>query len=113
MALVFDAGLQLERTALAWRRTIAAMLVGALLAIRILPEVFGFWTLIVGALGAVTAVTLLVAAHQRYRAANCGLLSVTGPVLASGGKLVFLTAALTFVASAIATVAVIVKAFVG
>src|SRR6185503_9375612 len=47
-----DAGLQAERTALAWRRTCLALLAGSLVATRILPEFFGAWSALLGVTGA-------------------------------------------------------------
>lgn len=64
----FDSGLQPERTALAWRRTALAIAVGALVAVRLLPELFGVWSIIPAGAGLVLAVIILVAAHHRYRA---------------------------------------------
>ncbi|WP_431219901.1 DUF202 domain-containing protein [Leifsonia xyli] len=68
MTTPFDAGLQPERTALAWRRTSLALLAGSLIAARILPELFGPWSALVGIAGAATAAALLAATHHRYRA---------------------------------------------
>jgi uncharacterized membrane protein YidH (DUF202 family) len=62
-----DAGLQAERTALAWRRTCLALLAGSLVATRILPELFGAWSALLGVAGAVCAGLLLVAIQRRYR----------------------------------------------
>lgn len=63
----FDAGLQLERTALAWRRTSLSLVVGSLAGARLLPEVWGPAGLIVGGVGILAAVALYVLAHRRYR----------------------------------------------
>lgn len=63
----FDVGLQPERTALAWRRTALALVVGAVVGIRVLPALLGPWALIPAGLGIVLAVLLLVASHVRYR----------------------------------------------
>ena len=63
----FDAGLWVERTALAWRRTALAVAVGSLAALRILPEVLGAWALIPTALGAGVAIVALGLTHRRYR----------------------------------------------
>jgi uncharacterized membrane protein YidH (DUF202 family) len=47
----FDPGLQPERTALAWRRTTISLMLGSLVALRLLPPVLGQWSLAVGFLG--------------------------------------------------------------
>ena len=47
----FDPGLQPERTALAWRRTTISLMVGSLVALRLLPPVLGQWSLAFGFLG--------------------------------------------------------------
>lgn len=64
--VLFDAGLQPERTALAWRRTALALTAAALVAVRILPEVFGIWAVVPAGLGLAAAVGVLVAAHHRH-----------------------------------------------
>ena len=64
--VLFDAGLQPERTALAWRRTALALTAAALVAVRILPEVFGAWAVVPALLGLVAAVATLVLAHRRH-----------------------------------------------
>jgi uncharacterized membrane protein YidH (DUF202 family) len=64
----FDPGLQPERTALAWRRTALAITVGALVAVRILPEKLGLWAILPAGAGLVLATCILVAAHHRYQA---------------------------------------------
>lgn len=63
----FDAGLQPERTALAWRRTALALVVGAVVGIRVLPALLGTWALVPAGAGIVLAVVLLIASHARYR----------------------------------------------
>lgn len=62
----FDAGLQPERTALAWRRTGLALAVGALVGVRILPAVLGDWALIPAGAGLIVAFVVLWASHRRY-----------------------------------------------
>jgi uncharacterized membrane protein YidH (DUF202 family) len=72
---LFDAGLQPERTELAWRRTALALGVGSLIALRMLPAALGnpWWTL-AGAAGLLTAALLWVAARRRYVATTTILL---------------------------------------
>lgn len=64
----FDPGLQPERTALAWRRTALAVAVGALITVRILPELLGTWAIVPAGAGLILALLILVATHHRYRA---------------------------------------------
>lgn len=66
--MLFDPGLQPERTELAWRRTALALGVGSLVAARLLPEAFqhAAWAF-VGLAGLVAATVLWVAARRRYR----------------------------------------------
>ena len=72
---LFDRGLQLERTELAWRRTALSVGAGSLLALRLLPSVLGHprW-LLPGAVGVLFAGWLWVAARARARRANDALL---------------------------------------
>lgn len=63
---VFDAGLQPERTALAWRRTALALTTASLVAMRILPETLGPWAVVPASLGLGLSVGILVAAQRRH-----------------------------------------------
>ncbi|MGY1839432.1 MULTISPECIES: DUF202 domain-containing protein [unclassified Modestobacter] len=64
---VFDAGLQAERTALAWRRTALAMAVGAVGAGRLAVPVLGVLALLAAAVGLVQAALVAGASRRRYR----------------------------------------------
>ncbi|MFB7893636.1 DUF202 domain-containing protein [Microbacterium sp. NPDC056044] len=104
----FDAGLQLERTALAWRRTGLALAVGALLAVRVLPGHFGAWVLIPAGSGLVLSVVVAAHAQLRYLAVHRRLTSSVEddriPLL-DGRLLIFVTASmLTVGASLLAAV---------
>ncbi|WCI09240.1 DUF202 domain-containing protein [Arthrobacter sp. OVS8] len=84
----FDAGLQPERTALAWRRTALAVAVGSLAALRILPEVLGLWALVPAALGAAVSLVALIVTQRRYRRIHTILTTSAGDRVAlSGGAL--------------------------
>ncbi|MCJ1700307.1 DUF202 domain-containing protein [Rathayibacter festucae] len=64
----FDAGLQPERTALAWRRTALALTGGSLVAARVLPPLLGVWSLLPAGAALLLSIGVLVASHHRYRA---------------------------------------------
>ncbi|QJU55132.1 DUF202 domain-containing protein [Herbiconiux sp. KACC 21604] len=104
---VFDPGLQPERTALAWRRTALALLVGSLVALRILPEVFGTWAVALGLVGVVAAGALLWAVHRRYSTHHRLLTDEGDRAALAGGRLI---AALTLfcVAAAALTLALVI-----
>lgn len=63
------AGLQLERTALAWRRTVLALLVASLAGVRVLFGTFGYAAIAVGGVGLALALLLRGMAGRRVRAA--------------------------------------------
>ena len=62
---LFDPGLQPERTALAWRRTVLSLLVGGLLALRVLPRSLGAWSFAASLLGLTITAVLWVLAQRR------------------------------------------------
>ena len=98
----FDAGLQLERTALAWRRTTLSLVVGSLAGARILPEVWGPAGLIVAGVGILASVALFVLAHRRFRLQSGRLRSAepladgTLPALMAAAVLAVAVVALVF-----------------
>ena len=94
----FDPGLQPERTALAWRRTALALVVGSLLGLRVLPQLLGPGGLAVAAAGVIAALGVLGAAHLRYRRVHRILTSGSagpGTTALPGGALPALVAGLT------------------
>ena len=104
----FDAGLQPERTALAWRRTALAVAVASLVALRILPEVLGSWALIPAALGAGVSFVAIVITQRRYRRIHTVLTSSESDRVAlSGGVLPALMAVATFGGGVMALVAAV------
>jgi putative membrane protein len=64
----FDAGLQPERTALAWRRTSLSITVGALISLRVLPHYWGPLGFFLAGVGVALSLTMIVLAHRRYQA---------------------------------------------
>ncbi|WP_232667443.1 DUF202 domain-containing protein [Pseudonocardia sp. TRM90224] len=102
---LFDPGLQPERTWLAWRRTLLALAVGALVALRLLPPVLGtpaFWMSLVGLL---LCGALWVLAGRRAATGRRALLA--GPLPLPGGGLLFAVAALVTAAGALGLVWVV------
>lgn len=99
----FDPGLQPERTALAWRRTALALVVGSLLGLRALPPLLGPAGLAVAGAGVAAALTVLTLSHRRHRrvhriltAAQTAAQPAADPRVAlPGGALPALVAALT------------------
>jgi uncharacterized membrane protein YidH (DUF202 family) len=62
-----DRGSQVERTALAWRRTTLALAAGALVSLRVLPGVLGLWSFGAGILGLALAGLLWLLSGRRHR----------------------------------------------
>lgn len=86
---LFDRGLQPERTALAWRRTTISLVVGAAVAVRILPPVLGMWSILAIVVGFGLAGTIGMLAGRRARAAYRSLLAGR-PAPPAGGLLLIL-----------------------
>lgn len=74
----FHAGLQSERTALAWQRTTLASAVGFLVAARLLVEFFGILSFLVAAIGLVITAVLFMIGHRRYRSTHRLLVGSAG-----------------------------------
>lgn len=87
---VFDEGLQLERTALSWQRTLLALIVGSLVAGRGLHPLVGDVSWLIAGLGVAAGIAGIIVARRRYLAAHRRL--VADPVsLAGGAALIALT----------------------
>lgn len=83
---LFDPGLQPERTALAWRRTLLTMAVGALIALRLLPSALGTWSLVGGIVWLLTTTVLWTCAGRRAGRTRLALLAAP-PAMPSGALL--------------------------
>ena len=85
-----DPGLQPERTALAWRRTVLALAVGALVSLRLMSPVLGVWSVAVGLTGLALAAAMWVLSARRSDQATQALLHGAGHL--PGGGLLLLHA---------------------
>lgn len=68
-----DAGLQPERTALAWRRTALAVIVGSLVAARLLTPTDGPLSLLLATAGGIGGLLLFVAVAPRRQRLDASL----------------------------------------
>jgi hypothetical protein len=95
----FDAGLQPERTALAWRRTALAVATVSLIGLGIIPERVGPWALLSAGMGLVVALVMTIGSHFRYRSNHSALTTVTqARILLPDGRFLVFIAALTALA---------------
>jgi putative membrane protein len=86
-----DPGLQPERTELAWRRTLLSIAVGALVSVRVLPEVLGEWTIVTGLVGvALTGVLWILARRRHARVTAVFRAEAPGGRMPGGGLLLAL-----------------------
>jgi hypothetical protein len=102
----WDPGLQPERTQLAWRRTVAAVAIGALVSLRVLPPALGSWAVAASGAGLLAGGALWVAAARRARSVD-RLLRSPGARLPDGALLLGLVVVVTC-GAALAVVAVAV-----
>jgi hypothetical protein len=86
--LLFDPGLQPERTELAWRRTILSIAVGAIVALRILPSTLGRWSIGAGVTGLALTAALWLLARRRSSLTKRALLRCDRPL--PGAALLFI-----------------------
>lgn len=84
----FDPGLQPERTALSWQRTLLVLGAALVAASRALLELFGVVSYALAGVGLVAVVVLSVVTQRRYRTVHRHLTTVDPRSLPSGGRLV-------------------------
>lgn len=111
MNRLFDAGLQPERTELAWRRTALSLAVGSLIAMRLLPVQFGdvVWVL-AGIAGLVASGAIGILARRRFRTVTTRLLREDDAALMPGAAVLFV---LTLFAVAVGAIAVAIVLVAG
>ncbi|WP_341975872.1 DUF202 domain-containing protein [Microbacterium sp. LTA6] len=93
---LFDPGLQLERTALAWRRTAVALVIGSLFVLRVVPVVSPTsWmqglVLLPALLGFALAIWTWIRGGARYRGVAKALVR-GAPIPGAGGEFLTLAA---------------------
>lgn len=111
-----DAGLQPERTALAWSRTALSMVVGGAVGVRVLPTLLGPVGLVVALAVVVAGAVLGLVARRRVDRAAAVLVrgghaGLHGGVLPDGRLLLVLAAVCSAVAG-VAAVGLVVTALV-
>jgi len=99
---VFDPGLQPERTALAWQRTLLSLTVAFLAASRGLLPVLGVWSYTVAGIGVALSLALAVVTHRRYRRIHVHLTTVHPHSLPHGGALMLVCCCLALLCGALA-----------
>ncbi|KHK95499.1 hypothetical protein LK09_19195 [Microbacterium mangrovi] len=105
-AEVFDAGLQPERTLLAWRRTCLSIAAGFVATIKYFTDAIGAWAIALGVVGLGLAGMAWFVCTLRYRRVHRGL--VNRGALTSGGTLPLLVAGAVSVGAVTALIAVTV-----
>lgn len=110
--MLFDPGLQPERTELAWRRTSLAFAVGSLVAMRVLPVALGSaWWALIGLFGVVVAMGLWNAARRRARRLSMLLRGAEVAWRMPGGGLITVLSASTVLAGGCCAAVVLATAF--
>jgi uncharacterized membrane protein YidH (DUF202 family) len=72
-ARLYDPAAQNERTALAWSRSIASLIVALLIVVRVSEADLGAWSYVLLAVGVPVAVVLMLASRRRYGRAHSAL----------------------------------------
>ncbi len=109
--MIFDPGLQPERTSLAWNRTSLSIIVGGFAGLKVLPSMMGNAGLVVALAVIAAGGALGIAAHRRGERGTSALVSGEGSL--PDARLLFAMALLVAVVAAAAIVAVLAKAVAG
>jgi uncharacterized membrane protein YidH (DUF202 family) len=91
-------GLQPERTALAWRRTALAFMVGPAVGVRVLVPSLDVVAFAAGLLGVLAGVGIVVGARNREQRLHRALADPTGSVSMPDGRLLLLVSVLLVLA---------------
>ncbi|MBH0099776.1 DUF202 domain-containing protein [Salinibacterium sp. NSLL150] len=101
----FDAGLQAERTALAWQRTVLSFAIAALVSARLLLNTVSIGSYAVAALGLIMTAVLFWVGHRRYRAVHTTLVQAsTDRIRLTSAAPLFLWALAVFVLAVVGAV---------
>ncbi|GHD83127.1 uncharacterized protein DUF202 [Salinibacterium amurskyense] len=101
----FDAGLQAERTALAWQRTVLSFAIAALVSARLLLNTVSIGSYAVAALGLIMTAVLFWVGHRRYRAVHTTLVQAsTDRIRLASAAPLFLWALAVFVLAVVGAV---------
>jgi uncharacterized membrane protein YidH (DUF202 family) len=92
----YAAGLQAERTSLAWQRTLLSLGAALVGAGRVLLPVLGFLSYVLSGVGFMAVASLMVLIDRRYREAHRQLTTNDSASLPSGGRLILASAVLVF-----------------
>lgn len=112
MSMLFDSGLQLERTALAWRRSCLALGIGSVAALRLLPSMLGsVWWLLPGIAGLALSAFLHAWNHRRYIGFSTCLLGNSDPSRRPGAGALIVLAATTMAIGAFCTALILTDVF--
>lgn len=105
----FDAGLQAERTALAWQRTVLSFAIAALVSARLLLNTVSIGSYAVAALGLIMTAVLFWVGHRRYRAVHTTLIQAsTDRIRLTSAAPLFLWALAVFILAIIGAVFAVV-----
>lgn len=104
-----DPGLQPERTELAWRRTLLALAVGALVSVRVLADALGGWAVASGIAGVAVAAVLWVVARRRHRVVGAVFAGRAPASAIPGGALLLGVALLTAAGALLGLVALLLR----
>lgn len=104
--MIYDPGLQPERTALAWNRTSLSLAVGGFVGLRVLPDLVGHWGVAIAFAVIVAGGVLGLISHRRTERSLHTLLTGEGSL--PDARLLFAVAGVVAVVAAIAMVTVVI-----